>query len=163
MTTSSKLNARGVQSCLFVLVMLVFAFALAPAFAEVKLTDNLSLSGFLDMSSVITDNGDDTAASLSFDQFELDFHFDYGSVTGRVDIDSTGTFIHPGEDINEGQRVILEQGFVTYTLPEDTLSGVSITTGRFLSTFGFETAEPTVLRNVPVVMLTPDKVSSGRV
>jgi hypothetical protein len=133
----SKLNAKGVQMCLCVLA---FAFALGSASAEVKVTDNLSLSGFLDMSSVITYDGDDTSSSLSFDQFELDFHFNQGSVTGRVDIDSRSQ--PPSGEIDEGQRVILEQGYVTYTLPGDILPGASITAGKFLSTFGFEPADP---------------------
>jgi hypothetical protein len=132
----SKLNAQGVQMCLFVSVVLALAFAFGSASAEVKVTDALSLSGFVDMSSVRTDDGNETTASLSLDQFELDFHFNSGSVTGQVDIDNLS-----GPDGGVG----VEQGFVTYTFPEDTVSGLSITAGRFLSTFGFETAEPTGL------------------
>jgi hypothetical protein len=133
---SSKLGTKGVQTCLFVPVVLTFVFLFGSASAEIKLTDNLSLSGFLDMSSVITDDGNATAATLSFDQAELDFHFNYGSVTGRVDIDNIA---------GPGGGVGVEQGFVTYTFPEDIMSGLSITAGRFLSTLGFETAEPTGL------------------
>ena len=117
------------------LLFVVLAFAAGNLDAEIKLTDNLSLSGFLDMSTVVRSHDDHTDASLSFDQFELDFHLDYGSVTGRIDVDST--------DADQGIK--LEQGFVTYTLPEDVVSGVSITAGRFLSSFGFEAAEPTGL------------------
>ena len=117
------------------LLFVVLAFTAVNLDAEIKLTDNLSLSGFLDMSTVIGSHDDHTDASLSFDQFELDFHLDFGSVTGRIDVDSTGA----------EQGIKLEQGFVTYTLPEDVVSGVSITAGRFLSSFGFEAAEPTGL------------------
>ena len=117
------------------LLFVVLAFTAGNLDAEIKLTDNLSLSGFLDMSTVIGSHDDHTDASLSFDQFELDFHLDFGSVTGRIDVDSTGA----------EQGIKLEQGFVTYTLPEDIVSGVSITAGRFLSSFGFEAAEPTGL------------------
>lgn len=117
------------------LFFVVLAFAAGNLYAEIKLTDNLSLSGFLDMSTVVGSHDDHTDASLSFDQFELDFHLDYGSVTGRIDVDSTAA----------EQGLKLEQGFVTYTLPEDVVSGVSITAGRFLSSFGFEAAEPTGL------------------
>lgn len=117
------------------LLFVVLAFTAANLDAEIKLTDNLSLSGFLDMSTVIGSHDDHTDASLSFDQFELDFHLDFGSVTGRIDVDSTSA----------EQGIKLEQGFVTYTLPEDVVSGVSITAGRFLSSFGFEAAEPTGL------------------
>ena len=117
------------------LLFVVLAFTTSNLGAEIKLTDNLSLSGFLDMSTVVSNHDNHTDASLSFDQFELDFHLDYGSVTGRIDVDST--------DAEQGIK--LEQGFVTYTLPEDVVSGVSITAGRFLSSFGFEAAEPTGL------------------
>lgn len=140
-----KSNAKGVQTCLSVSVVMVFVFLFGTAFAEIKLTDNLSVSGFLDMSAVVTDDGNNTTASMSFDQLEVDFHYTYGSVTARADIDTTGGFSHPTEPIGQSQDVILEQGFVTYTFPEDTLSGLSITAGRFLSSFGFETAEPTGL------------------
>ncbi len=116
------------------LLFVVLALVTGNLSAEIKLTDNLSLSGFLDMSTVTT-MGDETEVGLSFDQFELDLHLDYGSVTGRVDVDST--------DAEQGIK--LEQGFVTYMLPEDVISGVSITAGRFLSSFGFEAAEPTGL------------------
>ena len=140
-----KSKARVVQTCLVALVVLALSFSFGTASAEIKLTDNLSISGFLDMSSVITDDGDDKTASLSFDQFELDFHFNSGSVTARVDIDSTGSFSHPAAGIGQSQDVVLEQGFVTYTFSKDVLPGASITAGRFLSSFGFETAEPTGL------------------
>jgi hypothetical protein len=116
------------------LLFVVLAFTTGNLSAEIKLTDNLSLSGFLDMSTVTT-MGDETEVGLYFDQFELDFHLDYGSVTGRIDVDST----------DDAQGIKLEQGFVTYMLPEDVISGVSITAGRFLSSFGFEAAEPTGL------------------
>jgi hypothetical protein len=101
------------------------------ASAEIKLTDNLSISGFLDMSSVTT-MGDDTEIGASFDQFELDFHFTDGSVTGQADIDSTG----------DGSTMFLEQAFVSYALPKDMLPGTSITVGRFASSLGFEGFEP---------------------
>ena len=101
------------------------------ASAEIKLTDNLSISGFLDMSSVTT-MGDNTDISASFDQFELDFHFTDGAVTGQADIDSTGG----------GSSMILEQAFVSYALPKDMLPGTSITVGRFASSLGFEGFEP---------------------
>ena len=72
----------------------------------------------------------------TFSQFELDFHLNSGSVSGRVDIDNLS-----GPDGGLG----VEQGFVTYTLPKDILPDASITAGRFLSSLGFETAEPTGL------------------
>ena len=133
-------NSRFDVSCKFVVsaIALVLAFSLGSASAEIKLTDDLSISGFLDMSSTTTSGGDDTEIGLSFDQFELDFHVDQGSVTGRVDVHSS-----PGEHGNTGIK--LEQAYVTYALPESTVSGVSIKAGRFLSAMGFEADEPTGL------------------
>ena len=135
MINSSKLKFKVSYRCLIALVAVVFTLSLGSASAEIKLTDNLSISGFLDMSSTTTSGGDVTEIGLSFDQFELDFHLNQGSVAARVDIDSTA-----GE-----QGLLLEQGYVTYTLPESTVSGVSIKAGRFLSAMGFEDAEPTGL------------------
>ena len=138
MIKSSMLNPEISYRCLVAVVVLAFTFSLGSASAEIKLTEDLSVSGFLDMSSTTTSGGDETDIGLSFDQFELDFHLNQGSVTARVDIDSTARTIG-------GQGVQLEQGYVTYTLPESTVSGVSIKAGRFLSAMGFEAAEPTGL------------------
>ena len=150
-----KLNSRGVRSYLCAFAMLALTLTLGSASAEIKLNDNLSVSGFLDMSTVTT-MGDETETSLSFDQFEMDFHLDYGSVTGQVDIDSTAA-VHYDDALDtvvdkpdtpavelDTQVVKVEQAFVTYT-PKDMLPGVSITAGRFLSSLGFEAAEPTGL------------------
>ena len=138
MIKSSMLKYEVSYRCLVALVVLAFTFSLGSACAEIKLTDDLSVSGFLDMSSTTTSGGDETDIGLSFDQFELDFHLNQGSVAARVDIDSTARTIG-------GKVVQLEQGYVTYTLPESTVSGVSIKAGRFLSAMGFEAAEPTGL------------------
>ena len=131
------LNSRlkGAQSCFCAVVLLAFVCALSSASAEIKLTDSLSVSGFLDMSSTTTSGGDETEIGLSFDQFELDFKIEQGSVTGYVDIEGT----------RADAGIKLEQGYVAYTLPESTVSGVSIKAGRFLSAMGFEAAEPTGL------------------
>ena len=131
----SNSRLKGAQWYLCAAVLLAFVCALGSVSAEIKLTDSLSVSGFLDMSSTTTSGGDETAIGLSFDQFELDFKIEQGSVTGYVDIDSTAA---------EG-GIKLEQGYVSYALPESTVSGVSIKAGRFLSAMGFEAAEPTGL------------------
>ena len=138
MIKSSMLNPEISYRCLVALFVVAFTFSLGSASAEIKLTDDLSISGFLDMSSTTTSGGDDTAIALSFDQFELDFHLDQGSVTGRVDVHSS-----PGDHGNTGIK--LEQAYVTYALPESTAPGVSIKAGRFLSAMGFEADEPTGL------------------
>ena len=108
MIKSSMLNPEISYRCLVAVVVLAFTFSLGSASAEIKLTDDLSVSGFLDMSSTTTSGGDETDIGLSFDQFELDFHLNQGSVAARVDIDSTARTIG-------GQGVQLEQGYVTYT------------------------------------------------
>ena len=138
MINSSNPKYEVSYRCLVALIVVAFTFSLGSASAEIKLTEDLSVSGFLDMSSTTTSGGDETDIGLSFDQFELDFHLNQGSVAARVDIDSTARTIG-------GQGVQLEQGYVTYTLPESTVSGVSIKAGRFLSAMGFEAAEPTGL------------------
>ena len=138
MIKSLILNPENSYRCLVALVVLAFIVSVGSVSAEIKLTDDLSISGFLDMSSTTTSGGDDTEIGLSFDQFELDFHLDQGSVTGRVDVHSS-----PGEHGNTGIK--LEQAYVTYALPESTVSGVSIKAGRFLSALGFESDEPTGL------------------
>ena len=144
MITSSKPKLEISYKCLVAVVTLAFTFSLGSVSAEIKLTEDLSVSGFLDMSSTTTSGGDETNIGLSFDQFELDFHLNQGSVAARVDIDSTARTIG-------GKVVQLEQGYVTYTLPESTVSGVSIKAGRFLSAMGFEAAEPTGLREFPII------------
>ena len=138
MIKSSILNPENSYRCLVALVVLAFIVSVGSVSAEIKLTDDLSISGFLDMSSTTTSGGDDTEIGLSFDQFELDFHLEQGSVTGRVDLHSS-----PGEHGNTGIK--LEQAYVTYALPDSTVSGVSIKAGRFLSALGFESDEPTGL------------------
>jgi hypothetical protein len=108
--------------------------AAAPSFADIKVNDQLSLSGFLDMSATynnvaFTPAG--TAAdefTATFDQFELDFLYKFtDKLTARVDVNSLG-----------GGAMALEQGFLTYTT-----GPVAFTAGKFLSVSGWEAAEPT--------------------
>ncbi|MDB5103316.1 MAG: porin [Fibrobacteres bacterium] len=106
---------------------------------EIKLTDSLSMAGFLDMSAngVSPDSGDATLNG-SFDQFELDFFYKYGAISARADINSLGST----------GGVVFEQGFVTAT------SGpLSLSVGKFLSVSGFEAAEPTGLYQYSVSKL----------
>jgi hypothetical protein len=111
-------------------IMSIAAAALfaTPSFAQIKVTDNLSVTGFFDMST--TYNTGSKTNTLSFDQFEIDFMYEYGMFTGQADFNSLG-----------GGSVDLEQAFVTYTSP----GGFSLTGGKFLSCSGWETAEPTGL------------------
>ena len=122
---------RRLSLSLVALVLILSSWSISNA--QVKLTDNLSLSGFLDMSagtSLVED--EDTEANAAFDQFELDFHFANDKVSARVDVDSTSTS-------SEVSRLIgLEQAHVSYAFSDK----FSITAGRFLSCIGFEAAEP---------------------
>ncbi|MBK1879934.1 hypothetical protein JIN87_23820, partial [Pelagicoccus mobilis] len=101
-------------------------------YGQIEINDNLSVTGFLDMSlyHVDDDNGDST--SFDLDQMELDFLFSFDEITGQVDIDYQR---------GETDEIDLEQAFITYDLGE----GTSITAGKFLSYMGWETAEPTGL------------------
>lgn len=118
------------------------------SFAEIKLTDNLSTSGFLDMSISGAKDSTDNDATLkgSFDQFELDFMYKYGNISARADVNATPAASAPGVGAVDSARgatastVYLEQGFVTYTN-----GGFGVGAGRFLSSSGFEAAEPTGL------------------
>ena len=111
-----------------------FSFSLiGPAAGEVELTDNLTIDGFIDMSTVFADDGDDSTINGGVDQMEIDFHLDFGEMIARIDINSLPTGVE------------MEEAHVVYT-PEDMSDiGLTVKVGRFLSTFGWETAEPTGL------------------
>src|SRR5882672_670123 len=111
----------------------------ATSFAEVKLTDNLSTSGFLDMSAngMKPDSGDATL-NAEVDQYEMDFFYKFGGLTARADINSIGP----------NGAVVFEQGYVTATS-----GALSMSVGKFLSCSGFEAAEPTGLYQYSVSKL----------
>jgi hypothetical protein len=101
------------------------------ASAEVKVSDALSLSGFFDMSATagMPDAGP-KSLTASFDQFEVDFMFKLAdNLSARADVNSLG-----------GGSVDLEQAYLTYTA-----GAASFMAGKFLSSSGFEAAEPTGL------------------
>ena len=101
------------------------AFALA-IFAAQTVYAEVEFSGFVDM-SVFSDDGN---ASMSLDQFELDASTDLGEgISARADVNALGPTA----------PVELEQAFITY----DTGEGLALTVGKFLSSTGFEAAEPT--------------------
>jgi hypothetical protein len=117
----------------------------ATSFAEIKINENLSTSGFLDMSvsGYAPDSGDATLGA-SFDQFELDFMYKFGNVSARADVNATPAAWNPGAPMADTSKagtssaVYLEQGFVNYAM-----GAGGITVGRFLSSSGYEAAEPT--------------------
>ena len=110
--------------------MLAMGIIAAPSFAEIKVNDQLSLNGFIDMSTTagLPDVGPMTATA-TFDQFELDFMYKFSDkLSARVDLNSLG-----------GGATVFEQGFISYAASSD----LTIQAGKFLSTSGWEAAEPT--------------------
>jgi hypothetical protein len=100
--------------------------------AEIKISDALSISGFIDMSATasLPDTGSKTL-NAAFDQFELDFMFKFDDkLSAQVDLNSLG-----------GGAMDLEQAFITYAASD----ALSLYAGKFLSASGFEAAEPTGL------------------
>lgn len=98
----------------------------AASYGQIEINENLSVTGFIDMSSTFG-TGDTT---YSLDQAEIDFLYTYGDLSAQVDLDNTQD---SGFDV--------EQAFITY----DFGSGSSLRAGKFLSYMGWETAEPTGL------------------
>ncbi|MDQ8183902.1 porin, partial [Pelagicoccus sp. SDUM812005] len=101
-------------------------------YGQIEINDNLSVTGFLDMSLFHADNDDGDSTSFDLDQMEIDFLLSFDEITAQIDLD------YQRGDANE---IDLEQAFLTYDLGE----GTSITAGKFLSYMGWETAEPTGL------------------
>ncbi len=110
-------------------------FAAPATYAQIEINENLSVSGFLDMSIVETD--DETtgvdSSSYNLDQAELDFIFNFDNLTGQIDLNYLGD--------NDDEEFDLEQAFITY----DYGDGLTVDAGKFLSYHGWETAEPTGL------------------
>ncbi len=102
------------------------------ASAEIKLNDNISVSGFLDMSASFNapDPGENSN-DIGFDQGEIDFALKYAPLTANIDLDY----------LRSSSEFRLAQGYVTYALDESK----SFTAGRFLSYMGYEGDEPTKL------------------
>jgi hypothetical protein len=129
----------------FPVAVALMGLGAATSFAEIKINDNLSTSGFLDMSvnGAAPSEGDATL-NASFDQFELDFMYKFGEISARADVNATPSARAPGSPVGDTaslaptSSVYLEQGFVNYAK-----GGFGITAGRFLSSSGFEAAEPT--------------------
>ncbi len=99
------------------------------SFAEIALTESLSVEGFVDMSYTDSDAGN---AAFGIDQVEFDFLFSAGAVSAQVDVEYEG-----GTTNGAG----VEQAFITYDLG----ANGAITAGRFASQLGFEDFEPTGL------------------
>ena len=101
----------------------------------IELSDNLSVTGFIDMSMVYTDvDGGSSSSVAGLDQFEIDLMYTFDDkLTAQVDVEY--------QDDGAGQVTDVEQAFITYAVNEE----VSVKAGRFLSYSGWETEEPTGL------------------
>ncbi len=114
------------------------------SFGEIKVTDNFSTSGFFDMSAGAVITSDEETIYGGFDQLELDFMYDFkNGVTARADINTNGGVIvgDPAdpETVGNDLGITMEQAFITATPMGGPLS---ITAGKFLSSTGWEAAEP---------------------
>ncbi len=124
------------------LLLSIAGLSSAHASDDFKLTDKLSVTGFIDMSWTYTDvegqnlEPEDLGSkqSTGLDQFEIDFHYNFSDkLTAQVDLEY--------QDNGTGDEVDIEQAFLNYALSKD----FSIKAGRFLSYSGWETEEPTGL------------------
>ena len=119
-----------------------FVAASGLATAEIVINDFLSFEGFVDMSYSHTDIDSDIADidgsdnSFAIDQVEIDWLFDFDTVTAQIDVAYEGS--EAGDDDDD---VEIEQAFATYHFD----NGGAITAGRYASMLGFEAFEPTGL------------------
>jgi hypothetical protein len=103
----------------------------ASASAEVVLTENLSLTGFLGISAKNLDKDaykttpSSSDSSAKIDEFEVDFLFSQDKINAQVDLNYLGG---PGD-------VELEQAHIGYAVSDS----FSLKAGKFLSCIGFET------------------------
>jgi hypothetical protein len=106
------------------------------SFAEIALTENLSVEGFVDSSyshvSAEAEGVGESDNSFGVDQVEIDWLFSFGNVSAQVDLEY--------EDGDTATSTV-EQAFVNYALA----SGDVVTAGRYGSMLGFEALEPTGL------------------
>ncbi|RCL34466.1 MAG: hypothetical protein DBX01_03915 [Puniceicoccaceae bacterium] len=104
------------------------------SFAEIVLTESLSVEGFADMSYSRTEDdsaaADQTENSHSLDQVEITFLLDFDAVTAQIDL-----------QWEDGTGYSVDQAFTSYS-PSN---GIVITVGRYDSMLGFEASEPTGL------------------
>lgn len=110
---------------------LLLSLGAIPTVQAEDIMDNVSVSGFIDMSylSVDTDDAGSTHDS-GIDQVEFNVAYDFGNkLKAFVDIEY------------QNSEVDVEQAFLTYAVTDE----FSVKAGRFLSYSGWETEEPTGL------------------
>jgi hypothetical protein len=108
--------------------------------AEIKVSDALSLSGFIDMSATsnFPDGGDPTL-NAGFDQFELDLSYTFSDKL-KAQVDLNYEAWNNYDPTKDAQGMTAEQAYLAYTAGSATFYA-----GKFLSASGFEAAEPTGL------------------
>jgi len=107
-----------------------FLAASSFSFAEIALTENLSVEGFVQTSYTDSDAGD---ASFDLNEVEVRFLFDSGAVSAQIDLELTGDANLDNANVNEE---IIDQAFISY----DT-HGVTVSAGLMDSQLGFEAFE----------------------
>lgn len=124
-----KSNAKIIKA----LLAMGLGLSVPAALAEIELAPGLKASGFIDMSATYTDTDEGDSKTMSFDQWEIDLMFEpVENISARVDIN----------DVNASDEgVVVEQAFITY----DFGNGLTASAGKFLSSLGYEGAEPTLL------------------
>ena len=101
------------------------------AFADVALSETISVSGFVDMSY----SDGEGESTVGIDQVEVDFSIDNGSpVTARINVQ-----YEDGENQTE-----IEEAYVTYAIDPNS----SVMFGRFESNLFFDASQPTGLYQV---------------
>mgnify|MGYP003335543996 FL=1 len=117
---SSMIRKQLRESFFLGVFALVTVCLLSPSASAIKISDNFSVDGFLDMSAGATiaedeDGDSEITAFAGYDQLELALKFSFDKLSGRADID--------GND-----SIGLEQAYITYAFSDM----VSINAGRFL-------------------------------
>jgi len=122
-------------------IAIASAFLAASSFsmAEIVINDFLSFEGFVLSSYTHTESDagpvDESDNTFEVDQVEISWLFNFGAVTGQIDLQ------HEGGSNNESEGNVVEQAFVSYALS----GGGVVTAGRYASMLGFEAYEPTGL------------------
>jgi hypothetical protein len=107
-----------------------FLAASSFSFAEIALTENLSVEGFVETAYTDSDAGD---ASFDLNEVEVRFLFDSGAVSAQIDLELTGDANADNANVDED---IIDQAFISY----DT-HGVTVSAGLMDSQLGFEAFE----------------------
>ena len=140
MRFEGALSGQGTRNVIAGLVAAVAAGAvpIQSAAAGIELGEGLSVTGFVDMSLLVTDvDGSPSSKTFGIDQVETDFLYaGSGGVSAEVDIEYGESGSGNGED-----ETFVEQAFITKKFNDS----FSLKAGRFLSYSGWEAEEPTGL------------------